>query len=122
MSTGGFKLESNPDTVREPDVALVQRERISARGVPDGYWPGPPDLAVEIRSAGDRSSEIREKAAEYLEVGVRLVWVVDSRAQTVTVYRPDAVPQVLGLEDVLDAGDVVRASAFLSVAYSSRRQ
>lgn len=107
ISTGGFKLESNPDTVREPDVAFVRRERISARGVPDGYWPGPPDLAVEIRSPGDRPSEIREKVAEYLGLGVRLVWVVDSRAQTVTVHRADAVPQVLGPDDVLDAGEIV---------------
>lgn len=107
MTPAGFKLESDPDTVREPDVAFVRRERIPPDGVPDGFWPGPPDLAVEIRSPGDRNSKIREKVSEYLAVGVRLVWVVDSKAQTVTVHRQDAVPQVLGLNDVLYAGDVV---------------
>lgn len=107
ISSGGFKLESNPDTVRELDVAFVRRERIPARGVPDGYWPGPPDLAVEIRSPGDRSPDLREKVHEYLALGVRIAWVVDSRAQTVTVHRPGAVVQVLGVDDVLDAGEVV---------------
>jgi Uma2 family endonuclease len=42
MTAGGFKLATNPDTVREPDVAFVRGERISGTGVPDGFWPGPP--------------------------------------------------------------------------------
>lgn len=107
MTPSGFHLESDPDTVREPDVAFVHRDRIGPTGVPDSFWPGPPDLAVEINSPGDRPSEIRAKVTEYLSLGVRLVWVVDSKKRTVTVHRPSAPALTLGAGETLDADDVV---------------
>jgi Uma2 family endonuclease len=107
MTPGGFTLATNPDTVREPDIAFVRRDRIPDEGVPDGFWPGPPDLAVEIRSPGDRQPEILAKVQDYLARGVRLVWVVDSKERTVSVHRPQSPPVALRVDDVLDGGDVV---------------
>jgi Uma2 family endonuclease len=107
MTTAGVKLAANPDTVREPDIAFVRQDRIPANGVPDGYWPGAPDLAVEIRSPGDRRAEITAKVADYLARGVRLVWVVDPKTKMVTAHAPQSSPITLGMDDVLDAGDVV---------------
>jgi Uma2 family endonuclease len=107
MSSGGFHLASGPDTVREPDVAFVRAERIPASGVPDGFWPGPADLAVEIRSPGDRRSEITAKVNEYLARGVRLIWVVDPKARTITVHRPDQPQVILEQNATLDGGTVV---------------
>jgi hypothetical protein len=49
----GFKLASDPDTVRAPDVAFVRRERAEKVGRVTGYWPGAPDLAVEVVSPND---------------------------------------------------------------------
>jgi len=49
----GFKITTNPDTVRAPDIAFVSHERIPATGIPRGFWPGAPDLAVEVVSPGD---------------------------------------------------------------------
>lgn len=43
----GFKLTSNPDTVRAPEVAFVSAARLE-NVESSGYFPGPPDLAVEI--------------------------------------------------------------------------
>ncbi len=107
MANGGVRLATNPDTVREPDIAFVRRDRIPDAGVPEGFWPGPPDLVVEIRSPGDRRSEIQAKVADYLARGVRLVWVVDPRTKTVTTYQLHALPITHNEEDELDAGDVV---------------
>jgi len=107
MTSGGFHLASRPDTVREPDVAFVRAERIPPSGVPDGFWPGPADLAIEIRSPGDRRSEIAAKVNEYLGRGVRLVWVVDPKARTITVHRHDQPQLVLEREATLDGGAVV---------------
>jgi Uma2 family endonuclease len=107
MTSGGFHLASRPDTVREPDVAFVRAERIPESGVPDGFWPGPADLAVEIRSPGDRLSDIAAKVDEYLGRGVRLVWVVDPNARTVTVHQPNQPPVILEQNATLDGGAVI---------------
>ena len=52
----GFRIASDPDTVRAPDVSFVRRDRIPEAGMPKGYWPGAPDLAVEVISPGDTYS------------------------------------------------------------------
>ena len=44
----GFKLASNPDTVRAPDAAFVSQAHLDETGEVEGYWPGAPDLAVEV--------------------------------------------------------------------------
>jgi Uma2 family endonuclease len=43
----GCKLESNPDTVRGPDIAFIRQERIPSPE-PKGFWNGVPDVAVEV--------------------------------------------------------------------------
>ena len=107
MTSAGVKLAADPDTVREPDIAFLRRDQIPAAGVPDGFWPGAPDLAVEIKSPGDRRSEIRTKVDDYLARGVRMVWVVDPKWKTVTRHLPHASPVTFGMDDMLDGGDIV---------------
>jgi Uma2 family endonuclease len=103
----GFKLTSDPDTVRAPDVAFVTRARIPAGGVPITYWRGAPDLAVEVMSPTDVRSEIDEKIEQYLGTGVRQVWFVEPSARRVTIHRPGTPPQVLSETDTLDGGDLL---------------
>ena len=80
---GGYKLESDPDTVLAPDVSFVAQGRISLS--PEGYHSGPPDLAIEVLSPGDRPGYVERKIAVYLETGTRSVWLVDPRRRTVEV-------------------------------------
>jgi Uma2 family endonuclease len=35
----GFRLATDPDTVRAPDVAFVSRDRVEAVGEVEGFWP-----------------------------------------------------------------------------------
>lgn len=102
----GFKLAANPDTVRAPDVAFVSRERIEQIGMPEGYWPGAPDLAVEVVSPGDTYTEIQEKVLDWLAAGTRMVIAVNPRKRTVSVHR-GATATVLTEKDVLSGEDVV---------------
>ena len=62
----GFKLESNPDTVRAPDVAFVSRAKLQSLGVPKQYFPSAPDLAVEVVSPNDTLYDVDEKVADWL--------------------------------------------------------
>jgi Uma2 family endonuclease len=105
----GFRLASDPDTVRAPDVAFVRRERAEAVGDAEGYWPGAPDLAVEVVSPRDTYTEVEEKILAWVDAGTRMVIVVNPRKRSVTVYRSrsDIIVLVLSENDVLDAGEVV---------------
>ena len=96
----GFILEPDGRTVRAPDVAFVRADRLPAEPI-TGFFPGPPDLAVEIRSPSDRPGEIASKIAMYLEMGVRVVWEVDPESKTVTVHRPGRDREVFHENDTL---------------------
>jgi Uma2 family endonuclease len=93
--------------VRAPDVAFIARSRLPADGIPTGYWPFPPDLAVEIVSPTDRADAVQDKALDYLRCGVRAVWVVHPRSLSVTVFRSTTELRLLTVGDELDGGDVV---------------
>ena len=103
----GFKLESEPDTVRAPDIAFVSRERVEATGTLPGFRSGAPDLVVEVLSPSDRIGRVEAKVTQWLETGSRMVWVVSPRLKTVTVYRSLSEIVTLAEKDVLDGGDVV---------------
>lgn len=102
----GFVLSRNPDTVRVPDVAFVSKARLAA-GVPKKFFPGAPDLAVEVLSPSDTVEEIEEKVMELLDEGTRLVWVVNPRLKSVTVYRPGPRANVIRGDERLGGEDVV---------------
>lgn len=103
----GFKLGADPDLVRAPDVAFIRRDRVQTVGETEGFWPGAPDLAAEVLSPGETSSEVEEKIADWLEAGTRLVLVVDPENQTVTLHRSRRDVRVLTIDDVLEGGEVV---------------
>jgi len=103
----GFKLASDPDTVRAPDAAFVRRERLEGSGRLTGFREGAPDLAVEVVSPNDRHAEVVEKALAWLEAGCRMVLVVDPERRVVTVYRSREEIRVLVEGDTLDGADVV---------------
>jgi len=102
----GFQIARDPDTVRAPDVAFVRAERVGG-GVPKGFFPGPPDLAVEVLSPSDRASEVFSKVQDWLGAGCRGVWVVDPDARSITTYRADGKGAVLREADVLACGDLL---------------
>ncbi len=103
----GFKVTSNPDTVRAPDVAFVSQERLEKVGSVKGYWLGAPDLVVEIISPSDIYTEVEEKVFDWLEAGAKMVVVVNPRKHVVTVYRSLTEIVVLTENDTLDGGEVV---------------
>ena len=103
----GFKIASDPDTVRAADIAFVGRERIPETGIPKNFWPLAPDLAVEVLSPGDTFSEVEEKVKDWLGAGVRAVWVVNPGQRSVSVYRSATDVALLSEADEIDGGEVV---------------
>jgi Uma2 family endonuclease len=103
----GFLLARDPDTVLAPDIAFIRKDRVPAQAPKEAFWPGAPDLAVEVLSPGDTVNEVDEKAKAWLEAGTVMVWVVNPAWRTVTVYRSPTDIKTLTENDDLDGQDVV---------------
>jgi Uma2 family endonuclease len=102
----GFILRRNPDTVRAPDAAFISTARVPRARV-TGFAELAPDLVVEIVSRGDRAREVHEKISDWLNAGVRLVWIVDANRQRAAVHRDNGTITHLTADDDLDGEDVL---------------
>lgn len=103
----GFLLARDPDVVLAADAAFVNRARALEVGEVQGYWPGSPDLAIEVISPNDRYTEVQEKVALWLRYGTRMVIVLNPRHRTVAAHRSPTEVRHLTIDDTLDGEDVV---------------
>lgn len=104
----GFQCFSDdPTKVRKPDVSFIRAERLAASEEPSGHCKIEPDLAIEVVSPNDEFSQVSTKVHEYLDAGVRLVWVVDPVGEEILVYRVDDTRAILTSKDYLDGEDIV---------------
>ena len=102
----GFRITSNPDTVRAPDVGFVRAERVP-NPLPRGFCDVAPDLAIEVLSPDDRAGEVLAKVSDWLNAGSALVWVIDADRRVARVYRADGSESLLSADASLDGGDVL---------------
>src|SRR5205085_4414334 len=107
LAETGFLIQTNPDTVRAPDIAFVRMERIQQTPKVKSYRVGAPDLAIEITSPGDTVRAVEDKVTEWLGAGASMVWIVSPKLKTVTVYRSLTDIVTLTEKDTLDGGEVV---------------
>jgi Uma2 family endonuclease len=84
----------------------VGRERLRD-GLPAGYFPGPPDLVVEVLSPDDRPAAVAAKTADWLAAGTRLVWNVDPVARVLVAHAADGTVARFLPPAAVPAGDVV---------------
>jgi Uma2 family endonuclease len=107
LAETGFLLARDPDTVRAPDIAFIHKDHLPAQKPKEAFWPGAPDLAVEVVSPGDTVGEVDEKVKAWLDAGVVMVWVVDPAWRSVTVYRSARDIETLTEDERLDGQEVV---------------
>ncbi len=80
---GNFHMDER--NVFAPDVWWVPDDRRPGRTA--GRYPGPPDLAVEVRSPSTWRYDVGTKKRTYEREGIVELWLVDTRADTVLVFR-----------------------------------
>ena len=102
----GFFLQRDPDTVRAPDVAFITKNRLSPKGAPAGFSDTIPDLVVEVVSPNDRSGQVQAKVEQWIEHGVKAVWLVHPERRSIMVYSSLSEVHVLHEGDTL-TGDPV---------------
>jgi Uma2 family endonuclease len=103
---GGFIISRDPDTVLAPDFAFIAKSR-ARFPVPDGFYPGAPDLAVEVLSPHDRVVEVDDKIQRWLDAGSHQVWIVNPNRRTLVIHRKDTQPQVLQSADRVTGNDLL---------------
>ena len=98
----GFVIRRHPDTVRAPDCAFVSAATLSTVWLSRlGFFPGAPDLAVEVVSPFDTPTEVEDKVADWLGAGCQAVVVVDPRREVAMLHRPGVDVEVLAKADRL---------------------
>jgi Uma2 family endonuclease len=74
---------------RVPDIAVLAGPRPAG-----GIITEPPFLCVEILSPSDRVVEMQDRIRDYLDFGVRYVWLIDPISRLTFVHTPGSVEQV----------------------------
>ena len=97
----GFLLTKNPDTVRAPDFAFIAKQNLPAQDPVEAYWPGAPDIAVEVLSPNDRQDEVDKKLHDWLSHGATEVWIVNPVSESVTIHHQAGNHQTYGRDDTL---------------------
>jgi Uma2 family endonuclease len=76
-----LRVQVGPDRFRVPDICVrlepVAREQIVRTA---------PLLCIEILSPEDRLSRMRERVRDFLDMGVREVWVVNPESRSVMIF------------------------------------
>lgn len=104
----GFVLEQNPvgrDTVRGLDFAFIAKEKVSGPLEFTWYDLGP-DLAIEVISPSNKTSDTHLKVMQLLDAGTRLVWLVYPESRTVVAHTASGAV-TLTEADALSGGDVL---------------
>jgi len=99
-----FRIRQDPETNVGIDVALSTDEQRKNTNKKASFVDGPPLLAVEVLSPYDKQKDIDEAIEEYLDCGVKLLWIVDPIDETVTVYRHAQPPQFFNISQELEGG------------------
>lgn len=97
----GFVLERGPDLVRSPDVSFVRLDRLPRTGL-SKFFPGAPDLAVEVVSPTDTVEELSDRVYDYFRNGTAIVWIVKPRTRTVEILRAGRPEALLRDNDTLE--------------------
>jgi len=111
----GFRLESDPDTVRGPDISVVLNSQIPAHfeGTHQAISPA---VVAEAASPSEEKSEIEGKIADYIRAGILLVLYFFPATKTVWVDGAGRDRVVMTEADLIDCSDVLPGMPPVSIA------
>jgi Uma2 family endonuclease len=84
-----LRTQTKATNFRVPDVLVVLAAERFER-----YLTQPPLIAIEILSPEDSRTEMRAKAAEYLQFGVENIWIIDPEPRVAFRYIDGSLEEV----------------------------
>ena len=103
----GIHVQQSPPRSRGADVAFISFERLPPGEAPTGFLTFPPDLIVEVLGADDTVGKLKDKVDDYHRFGVRMVWIADPRARSVTLFPLGEPQRTLREGDCISGGDIL---------------
>lgn len=97
-----YVIAREPRQERRPDLSFVSRSRMHGELPPSlGAWDVIPDLVVEVVSPTNTATEIDDKVMEYLDAGVRQVWVLHPESRRLYIHRSRREVAVFNADDLI---------------------
>jgi len=94
-SSGGFSFPNG--ATYSPDAAWIERSRWESLNSQQRrkFIPIVPDFIIELRSASDSLRPLQAKMQEYLDLGVRLAWLIDPLRKRIYKYSAEAEMEIM---------------------------
>ena len=101
-----FLIRGSVHHARMADVAFVVAGTYPNERPPVKADANRADFVAEIISPDDTASMVQEKVRDWLDSGVRLLWLIYPETRQVVVYQPDGSSRTVPHDGVLDGGTV----------------
>src|SRR5205814_10693787 len=96
-SSTGFWMQNR--NCRAPDISFVTRTRLISLGFKRrtrSFFPGAPDLAIEILSPNNTRAEIDRRLKDFFSSGTQMAWMIDPDAECAEVCHSLTTRQLFG--------------------------
>jgi Uma2 family endonuclease len=111
-STGFWMFNRN---CRAPDVSFVPKARLATHGFKPNekrFFPGAPDLAVEVLSENNTRAEMDERLKDFFASGTQIAWVIDPEKQHVEICHSPTRRELVGSGGFLDGEQLLPGFRF----------
>jgi Uma2 family endonuclease len=102
-SNAGFWMRNRD--CRAPDVSFIPKERLRSLGFTPftrKFFPGAPDLAVEVLSPSNTRAELDERLRDFFSSGTQIAWIIDPESERFEVCHSPTQRRLLGTGAELD--------------------
>lgn len=112
-SSTGFWMQNR--NCRAPDVSFIAVSRLKALGFDPSspaFFPGAPDLAIEVVSPSNTAREIQECLEDFFTSGTQLAWIVHPEEKFAEVCYSPIDRRILGPGALLDGEQLLPGFQF----------
>ena len=102
-SSAGFWMRNQ--NCRAPDISFIPLSRLQGlQFKPNSreFFPGAPDLAIEVLSRSNSPEEIQDRLEDFFESGTQIAWIIHPEREFVEICRSPTDRKMLGSGAMLD--------------------